>query len=61
MRCQICDKTSMMGGLRKKLRGKNNPTANKWKRANIQKTQIEGEQIQLCTRCLRTIAKKSKA
>lgn len=60
MKCQICGKTSLMGGLRKKLRGKFNPTAKKWKRANIQKTKVDGKTAKLCTRCLKTLAKKGK-
>jgi ribosomal protein L28 len=60
MKCQICGKTSRMGGLTKKLRGHVNPTAKKWKKPNIQKVTVNGKTIRACTRCIRTLAKQGK-
>jgi ribosomal protein L28 len=60
MRCQICGKTSIVGGTTKKLRGHINPTGKKWKRANIQHVTVQGKRIRACTRCIRTLEKQGK-
>jgi len=61
MKCEICGKTSVMGGLTKKLRGRINPTGKRWKRANIQGATVNGKKIKACTRCIRTLNKNGKA
>lgn len=57
--CYQCEKSYMMGGTRKLLRGHYNPTNWKKKKANLQwSLMANGKRALLCTRCIRT---KSKA
>lgn len=58
--CTRCGKSFQMGGTRKLLRGKHNPTNWIKKRANLQWTcaYLPGKRVLVCTRCLRTITKK---
>jgi len=53
--CSICEKSYKMGGTRRKLRGKYNPTNWSKKKANLQWTKINGKRMLVCTRCLRTL------
>ncbi len=57
--CAICEKSHLMGGTRKKLRGNYNPTNWTKKGSNLQITRLpSGKRGLVCTRCLRTLAKK---
>lgn len=59
--CQLCKKGSIVRSGRKKLRGQYNPTPKKRKYPNLQKTRLpSGERVVACTKCLKTIYKKSK-
>ncbi len=60
-KCALCGKGSMMGGVRKKLRGKYNPV--NWKREypNLQYAKVEGIRKLICTQCIRTLSKKTRA
>ncbi len=51
----------MMGGVRKKLRGKYNPV--NWKREypNLQYAKVGGIRKLICTKCIRTQSKKTRA
>ncbi len=67
--CQICEKTSVMEGARKKLMSKYNPTPKKRKRPNLQKAFIPvdikrknfkehaGQKVIACTKCIKTLGK----
>ena len=59
-KCTLCGKGSMMGGVRKKLRGKYNPV--NWKREypNLQYAKVEGVRKLICTQCIRTLSKKTR-
>ncbi|HCX45173.1 TPA: hypothetical protein DGT35_01065 [Patescibacteria group bacterium] len=58
--CEICKKGSRMVGKRKLLRGHYNPTNWTRKQPNLQKTRLpDGRQLLICTRCIRTLAKKA--
>jgi ribosomal protein L28 len=56
--CEICGKSYIIGGTRKKLRGKYNPTSRKKKYPNLQKTKLpNGKRVLACTKCIKTISK----
>ncbi len=69
--CQICGKTSVMEGGRKKLMSRYNPTPKRKKRPNLQVTHIPaninkesfkklaGKKVRACTRCIKTLGKDS--
>jgi len=60
--CERCGKSFQMGGTRKKLRGKFNPTNWSKKKANLQWTNlfVSGKRTLVCTKCLRTLTKVKK-
>jgi len=55
--CKRCNKSFEMGGTRKKLRGKYNPTNWSRKKANLQYGKLDGKRALLCVRCMRTLTK----
>ncbi len=55
--CQNCGKTSVLVTIRRKLRGKYNPTTKKRRYPNLQWTVIAGKHLKACTTCMRTAAK----
>ncbi|MDP3953323.1 MAG: L28 family ribosomal protein [bacterium] len=58
--CEICGKGPKMAGKRNKLRGHYNPTPQKAKYPNLQKsTTPEGKRVLACTTCIKTIAKQA--
>ena len=61
-KCARCEKSFIMGGTRKLLRGHYNPTSWGKKKANLQwtKSYTPGKRALVCTRCLRTLTKKAK-
>ncbi len=56
-KCALCEKTSMMGGERIKLRGKYNPTNWKRKYPNLQYAKVAGQRTLVCTNCIKKIVK----
>jgi ribosomal protein L28 len=59
--CTICGKSSLMAGQRKKLMSRYNPTPKKRKYPNIQWLRLpSGERVKVCTKCIKTVAKKAK-
>ncbi|MBU1292298.1 50S ribosomal protein L28 [Patescibacteria group bacterium] len=57
-RCSICGKKSMIAVIRKKLRGKYNPTGKKRKYPNLQlATLANGKKVKACTKCIKTMSK----
>jgi hypothetical protein len=55
-KCAICEKTSLMAGTRRLLRGHYNPTNWSRKYPNLQKTRTpEGKRILACIKCLRRL------
>ncbi|PIT93099.1 MAG: hypothetical protein COU06_01705 [Candidatus Harrisonbacteria bacterium CG10_big_fil_rev_8_21_14_0_10_38_8] len=60
-KCEICEKTSKMGGTRKLLRGHYNPTNWTRKYPNLQKTTTpKGEKVLACTKCIKTFSKDAR-
>jgi len=67
--CTICDKGSRVFGVRKKLRGKYNPTSKRRKYPNLQWLTVpqntthkkfkpyKGKRILVCTKCIKTLSK----
>jgi ribosomal protein L28 len=55
--CNICEKTSVMVVIRKKLRGKYNPTNKKRKYPNLQWGRVNGKRIKMCAKCLKAQGK----
>ncbi|OGG40808.1 hypothetical protein A3A21_01080 [Candidatus Jorgensenbacteria bacterium RIFCSPLOWO2_01_FULL_45_25b] len=57
--CAFCEKTHMMGGKRKLLRGHYNPVNWLKKKPNLQWSILPktGKRILACTRCIRTFSK----
>ena len=70
--CTICNKGSRMFGKLVKLRGKYNPTCKIRKYPNLQWLKVPedvkhknyksyaGQRISACTKCIKTLSKKSK-
>ncbi len=71
--CDICGKKSIVATVRKKLRGKYNPTAKKRKYPNLRWVfispelnlprkfnQYKGKRIKICSRCLKSLYKTLK-
>lgn len=59
MKCYFCEKISIMGRSRKKLRGKYNPTEKTRKHPNLQWTKsASGKRVKACTKCVRTQARE---
>jgi len=68
-KCAICEKGSLMFGVRKKLRGKYNPTAKRRKYPNLQWLNIPkdtkhkkfkplaGKRVLACAKCIKTLDK----
>ena len=68
--CAVCGKKSAMVWIRKKLRGKYNPTVKKRKYPNLQKLRVPfgiekkkykkfaGKQIIACAKCIKALGKK---
>ena len=52
--CAICEKRPLVGGKRKKLRGKYNPTVKRVRRPNLQWARLSsGKKIKICTKCIK--------
>jgi len=57
--CPLCGKKSMVAVVRKKLRGKYNPTSKKRKYPNLQWVHLpNGKRIKACTKCIKALGKK---
>jgi ribosomal protein L28 len=57
-RCTICGKKSMVAVVRKKLRGKYNPTAKKRKYPNLQWVRLpNGKRVKACAKCIKAMGK----
>jgi len=57
-RCTICGKKPMVAVIRKKLRGKYNPTGKKKKYPNLQLVTLSnGKKVKACTKCIKTLSK----
>lgn len=57
--CAKCGKSFTMGGTRKLLRGKHNPTRWTKKKANLQWSRaMGGARRLLCTKCIKTLTRK---
>lgn len=57
--CARCKKSFIMGGTRRLLRGKHNPTSWKKKKANLQWSRVMGGTRKLlCTNCIKTLTRK---
>ncbi len=59
-KCAICGKTSVIGGSRKKLRGKYNPTNQKRKYPNLQWVRLsaDSKRIKACTQCIKALSRR---
>jgi ribosomal protein L28 len=58
-KCSICQKGNLIGGKRKKLRGKYNPVAKKVRKPNLQFfTLPSGKRILVCAKCKKILTKK---
>jgi ribosomal protein L28 len=58
--CEICGKGPVMGRKYNKLMSKYNPTPKVSKKPNLQWATLEsGERVKACTRCKKTLLKKS--
>ncbi len=56
--CNICGKSSVMGGHYKKVISKYNPSPKKRKYPNLQKTTLpNGKKVLACTKCIKTLCK----
>lgn len=58
--CAKCGKGSIMAGKRVLLRGHYNPTGKTRRYPNLQWSKLDGKKAKLCTRCIKTLAKKPK-
>lgn len=67
--CELCSKTSRMGGTRKLLRGHYNPTNWTRKYPNLQRTRIPaggfmgieaGTRVLVCSNCIRNFSKPAR-
>jgi len=57
-KCAICQKGYTKKTVRKKLRGKYNPTTKQKKYPNLQWARLpSGKRVKACTRCIKTLAK----
>jgi len=57
-RCAVCGKKSMVAVVRKKLRGKYNPTSKKRKYPNLQWVRLEvGKRVKACAKCIKAMGK----
>jgi len=60
-RCAICGKKSMVATVRKKLRGKYNPTTKKRKYPNLQWVYLpNGRRVKACAKCIKAMGKSKK-
>ncbi|MEA2113622.1 MAG: L28 family ribosomal protein [Patescibacteria group bacterium] len=60
-RCALCGKKSMVAVVRKKLRGKYNPTAKKRKYPNLQWVNLDiGKRVKACAKCIKAMGKTKK-
>lgn len=57
--CEMCGKGTMKINPRKLLRGNLNPVGKRHSKPNLQKKNIDGEKMTVCTRCIRTMNKVS--
>jgi len=69
--CKICGKGSRVFGVRKKLRGKYNPTAKKRKYPNLQWLRVPediklkkykpyaGQRVKACSKCIKRLSLKN--
>lgn len=53
--CELCKKSSVVVGSRKKLRGKYNPVNRSRKYPNLQWTKANGKRVYVCARCLKSL------
>jgi len=59
--CEICGKKSTMVTVRKKLRGKYNPTTKKRKYPNLQWVRLpSGKRVKACAKCIKATEKMKK-
>jgi len=59
--CPLCGKKSMVVVIRKKLRGKYNPTGKKRKYPNLQWVRLpNGKRIKACTKCIKALSKTNR-
>lgn len=57
-KCEICGKTYTVKTVRKKLRGKYNPTSKQRKYPNLQWVRLpSGKRVKACTKCIKTLSK----
>lgn len=57
-KCAICQKSYVKKTVRKKLRGKYNPTTKQRKYPNLQWVKLlSGKRVKACTRCIKAMAK----
>ncbi len=64
--CPLCGKKSMVAVVRKKLRGKYNPTSKKRKYPNLQWVRLpvskaglpSGKRVKACTKCIKAMMKR---
>lgn len=57
-KCEICGKTYTVKTIRKKLRGKYNPTSKQRKYPNLQWVRLSsGKRVKACTKCIKTLSK----
>ena len=57
-KCAVCGKGYIKKTVRKKLRGKYNPTTTQRKRPNLQWVRLpSGKRVKACTRCIKTLSK----
>jgi len=57
--CPLCGKKSMVAVVRKKLRGKYNPTSKKRKYPNLQWVKLpSGKRVKACTKCIKAMMKR---
>jgi len=56
--CEICGKKSVVVTVRKKLRGKYNPTTKRRKYPNLQWVRLpNGKRVRACAKCIKAIGK----
>jgi len=70
--CTICKKKGMLVNVRKKLRGKYNPTTKKKQKPNLQKARVPedinrkeykpftGQSVLMCSKCRKTMYKPAR-
>ena len=61
VKCPICKKGSRMVTSRVLLRGNYNPTGKSRKKPNLQWGRLNGVRTKMCTDCLKTQSKATKA